>query len=365
MVYCGDRGLNTPRAARDRLIDQLVDAVLSKRVVKTFAKDGVDIGVFCYEDGYYVPCYSELENAVYRMCAVSSSKVRKIMKEIRRKTRVEYSPVKHSLIFRDKVFLWDRFTETGDLEGSIVEPSRDLVVEHMIPWRLNTGLFEKTPSTPGDIISVLEENAPSAYRALVDWVKKPGEREEDTLSKTTLLLEAIGYTLYPHDYPLHSVILAYGKLGGGKLTFTKLIQKITGEIWVTTISRFNMDMRQGLLHRRLWFKAPISSRLPSERVFRQITGEEPVEVSSRVAWKRFTWVNYAKAVLVSYNPGIVKDVEKHPYRDRWITIEFPNTFMADYDFFSRTFTDSEVEALIPCALHAFRLVLKRGGFTRP
>jgi len=373
----------------DFLVYLLTKKLLESRVVKTFYfHEGVRevvLGTYCYENGYYRECSELLKNELMKIVNESGLLDVKaapyvsgvVVKNVGMRTLTEYRPSKRMLLFNDKVFSWGAFIETKDLERSLIEPSPDLIVMHRIQWSIRPELYKHIrpglmkympPKSREDIIELFKELAPKSFKAFMDWVKKPGEDEKDAYPRVALLLEIIGYTLYSHEYPFHKIVLLVGDGSNGKSTYVRLIETILGKQNVTSINMAYLDPRinrfaASSLHNKLanLSTEPIKERSFDPTLLKMLTGEDLVWVEDKFK-PGFPTHNYAKMVFAANElPEVTEDT--YAFWSRWIVIQFPNRFPQDPEFFERTFTSEEIEGIIICALHAFRLVLERKEFT--
>ncbi|MEM4976884.1 MAG: hypothetical protein QXT64_06150, partial [Desulfurococcaceae archaeon] len=224
----GDRMVPNMPKEFNVLLYSLTRKILDTKIVKTFyiyeGSREVVLGIYCYENGYYRECEETLKNDLTKIVGESglldmhlaATVAGLVVKNIEIRTMEYYSPAKHCLLFKDKVFCWDRFLETRDIEKALLEPSPDIVVTHRIPWELKPEILKNAregllkyvpPKDQSDLIELFKALAPKSFKAFLDWVKKPGEDEKYAYPRVVLLLELIGYTLYPHDYPLHKAAL--------------------------------------------------------------------------------------------------------------------------------------------------------------
>ncbi|MEM4854713.1 MAG: DUF5906 domain-containing protein [Sulfolobales archaeon] len=370
------------------LVYTLTKKVLDTRVVKTFyiheGSREVVLGVYCYEGGYYRECEDTLKTEIAGVLEESRlldirfipSVAGTVVKNIEIRTMEYYAPARHCLLFKNKVFCWEPFLQTKDIEKALSDPSPDLVVTHRIPWELKPEILKNVrpgllkyipPKGVEDLVELFKALAPKSFKAFMDWVKKPGEDEKDAYPRVVLLLEVIGYTLYPHDYPFHKAVLLVGEGSNGKTTYLRLIETILSKPNVSTVSLSDLDPRVNRfatadLYNKL---SNISSEPPRRTfdptLFKMLTGEDLVRMERKFR-DPFNTYNYAKMIFSANElPEVTEDT--YAFWRRWIVIEFPNRFAPDPEFFGRTFTPEEIEGIIVLALHAFRLVLERKGFT--
>ena len=375
---------------REALADEIAEKILGERIIKTFytvsGGKEVEIGIYCYDEtrGIYRSCEKELEREIEGFVAdspelrVKTTKwvVEEAMAKIKRRTYEVYRYERRKLVFRNKVFNWDKFIATGDLGAALSDPSPNMVVLHWVPHRINVeklvsmrqGLEKYIPPSNIDqLIEVFKALAPRSYKAFLSWVRYPSEAEDEAKPRVALLLEIIGYTLYPHEYPFNKAILLIGEGGNGKSTFCRLLRVILGDHNVSSVSLRDLDPRVNrfavaeLVNKLANIASEPARGLFDPTLFKQITGEDTVLVERKYK-DPYTTTIYAKMIFTANElPRVTEDT--YAFWRRWIVVEFPNRFQPDPTFFEKTFTEDEIEGIIIAALYAFRLVMVRGGFT--
>lgn len=375
---------------REALADEIAEKMLEKCIIKTFYTISggreVEVGVYCYDEtrGVYKSCERELEREIEGFVAdspelrVKTTKwvVEEAMAKIKRRTYEVYRYERRKLVFHDKVFDWNKFIATGDLEDALSSPSPDMAVLHWIPHRINTEKLRSVwqglekyipPSSMDQLIEVFKALAPRSYKAFLSWVRHSGEAEDEAKPRVTLLLEIIGYTLYPHEYPFNKAILLLGEGSNGKSTFSKLLRVILGDHNVSSLSLRDLDPRVNrfavaeLVDKLANIASEPAKGLFDPTLFKQITGEDPVLVERKYK-DPYTTTIYAKMIFTANElPRVTEDT--YAFWRRWIVVEFPNRFQPDPGFFEKTFTEDEIEGIIIAALYAFRLVMLRKSFT--
>ena len=259
-----------------------------------------------------------------------------------------------------------------------MDPNPGRVILQWIPHKINIEKLLKVrqglekyipPSNIDQLIEDFKALAPKSYRAFLSWVKYPGESEEEAKPRVALLLEIIGYTLYPHEYPFHKAVLLVGEGSNGKSTYCCLVRTILGDHNVSSVSLRDLDPRTNrfavanLVNKLANISSePLdSSRSFDPSLFKQLTGEDLVLVERKYK-DPFETVIYAKMI---FSANVLPRVQEDTYAfwRRWLVVMFPNRFKPDPTFFERTFTEDEIEGIIISALYAFRLVLLRRGFT--
>ncbi|MEM4964481.1 MAG: phage/plasmid primase, P4 family [Pyrobaculum sp.] len=370
----------------ERVIGALTSLILSRRIIKTFYTDSNEIrviGIYCYNAGYYKECEDLLNKEIFEI--IQDSKLLdlravpqlrgSVIRNIADKTMTEYKPAKRCLLFRDKVFCWDKFMKTGDIEATLIDPSPDLIVTHRIPWHINVELLKRRPGllkfippeSIDQLITLFRELAPKSFTAFYSWVKKHEDDEEDVRKRIVTLLELIGYVLYPHDYPLHKATLLVGKGANGKSTYLQLIRTVVGSENVASVNMTELDPAvnrfavSNLVNKLVNISSePYRSKVFDATRFKELTGEDVVLID-RKNRDPINYRNYAKLIFAANElPQVTEDT--YAFWRRWIVIEFPNQFTPDPAFFERTFTQEEIEAIILLSIYAFRLVLVRKAF---
>jgi len=358
---------------REQLADVLAKYILDKVVVKTFKVDDSILGIYCYDEGVYVECESEIKQMMWEAVKdrddlrpkttrwVINEALHKIMLETMHDLR--YEPLK--IAFKNVVFDWEMFLKTGSIRLSVEPFNPETIVFHRIPHRLALDKLESLEGllkySENLVVTNLEELAqklcPRTLRAFKDWI---GE-------KWPLLFEILGYTLYP-KYDLHKAVMLVGDGSNGKSTYLRLVKVILGSQNVVSIPLQDLTNEKSRfaaaqLYRKL---ANIYADLPSTAlkatgVFKMLTGEDPITADRK--WRDpITFTNYAKLIFSANELPPVNDMTFAFWR-RWIVIEFPNKFPEDPTFFERTFTEDEIEGIIIVALYAFRNVWIRKRFS--
>lgn len=100
--------------------------------------------------------------------------------------------------------------------------------------------------------------------------------------------------------------------------------------------------------------------------FKQLTGEDIV-TADRKFKDRIKFHNRAKLIFACNQLPETNETSK-AFWDRWIIIQFPNTFerrMSNIEFINNNFSEEDIEKIIALSIYAIYLVLKRGSFTAP
>lgn len=391
-IFRGVKSAPTTVKEDESLATALADLVLRSNTIKTFITETASrkfdiIGVYCFnkETGVYEECEARLQSEVEKALEesplmgskITSKIVTEVIEKVKRKTMQQYTPLERSLSFKGKIFSWDRFIATGDLESSLYDPDPNMIVEHYIPWKINLELWRDKrkgleryipPQSAGDIAEIFKALAPKIYDAFLSWVRYPGEAEENAKPRAVLLVEGVGYTLYPHAYPFQKAFLIIGSGSNGKTTYLNLLEKVVGAWNAASVNLQHLDPRvnrfaTAQLYKKLLNRSaePIRVLTFDPTLFKQLTGEDTIMCEEKFE-KPFPCRLYAKLFFAANElPNVAEDT--YAFWRRWVVIEFPNRFKQDPFFEKRVFTEQEIEGLIIAALHAFRLAMLRGGFT--
>ena len=382
-----------PPTDYERLITVITDHILRNRIVKTFTirlggamGKEVVLGIYCYDkNGVYVECEEDLRSEVRKFTDgidwVREKTINRVVNEtisrIEDLTKTELLYERHSIVLGNKVFDWDLFLQTGDLETSLKDPSPDRVVFHRIPWRIDTEKWRRIrrgleayipPKNIKEVVETYREIAPRAYEIFLSWVKAPEDNEETADLKVGLLLQVIGYTMYPHDYPFHKAVLLVGEGSNGKTTFLGLIEKILGTWNVAHVNLRDLDPRVNRFAAAdLYGKLANISSEPvrgsfDPTLFKMITGEDYVRIERKFR-DAFDAKLYAKMIFAANTlPEVTEDTKG--FWDRWIVILFPNMFprtMSREEFIEKNLVP-EIQEIIISSLYAFYVAMKTGGF---
>jgi len=350
---------------REELYYQIVEAILEKRIIKTFyitsSNSQYELGIYCFNGLVYEPCEEELKALIGEMTKIdkdiSKKTTRWVINEALSKIRIStltplrYEPLE--VAFTNGIFNWENYLSTGDLELSLEDPSPDKIVFHKIPHRL---AVERVKGLEGLSIEELAQRlCPKTLKAFKDWVG----------DKWILLFEIIGYTLYPR-YDFNKAIMLVGEGRNGKSTYLRLIKKILGSQNVASIPLQDLVENRfagaELYHKLANIYADLPDRpLSQTGPFKILTGED-YACWDRKFRDRICFTNYAKLLFSTNELPPVNDQTLAFWR-RWLVIEFPNSFPDNPGFFEETFTNEEVEGAIIVSLIAFREVWKRRKFS--
>jgi len=363
---------------REELAWQIYKRITEGRIIKTFiirqATKEVELGIYCYDNGIYVPCEKTLEAETERLARESGEDismkvsrwiVNEVMARIRRATQERLHREPLVIAFKNLLFDWETYLKTGRIRGAVRPFDPDIIVYHRIPHRL---AIEKLDRLEGLVkydeelaVSQLEDVAkvlcPKTLKAFKEWVG----------DKWILLFEIIGYTLYPR-YDLHKAVMLIGEGRNGKSTYLRFVKDILGRENVASVSLQDLtDETKRFAVAELYHKlANIYADLPNRALkhtgrFKILTGEDTI-MAERKFRDPFPFVNYAKLLFSANELPRVSDMTIAFWR-RWLVIEFPNQFPLNPGFYEETFTEEEKEGAILVGLLAFREVMKRKKFS--
>ncbi len=363
---------------REELAWQIYKRIIEGRIIKTFvirhSTKEVELGIYCYENGIYVPCEKTLEAEAERLASTGGEEVsmkmsrwivNEVMARIRRATQERLHREPLIIAFKNLLFDWEAYLEIGKIRNAVRPFDPEIVVYHRIPHRL---AVEKLDRLEGLVkydeelaVSQLEDVAkvlcPKTLKAFKDWVS----------DKWILLFEIIGYTLYPR-YDLHKAVMLVGEGRNGKSTYLRLVKDILGSENVAAESLQDLtDETKRFTVAQLYHKlANIYADLPSRALkhtgkFKILTGEDTAKAERKFKDPIY-FVNYAKLLFSANELPRVADMTPAFWR-RWIVIEFPNQFPVNPSFYEETFTEDEKEGAILVSLLAFREVMRRRQFS--
>ncbi len=203
------------------------------------------------------------------------------------------------------------------------------------------------------IEELFKQNAPEVYEAFKAWVG----------DKWILLLEIIGYTMYPR-YDFHKAILLVGYEPAWSM-YMRLLKDILGPDNVVSVSfqdlaNSNSDAA-ALLYRKLANIYPGMPDRPriSEKRFRELLGEDLL-CARRKYRGEICFYNYAKLIFGSEKmPEPVGD--PNAFWKRWIVVEFrqpPN----DPGLYEKIPTKETIEKTVAISIGTFMGALHRGAF---
>jgi P4 family phage/plasmid primase-like protien len=257
----------------------------------------------------------------------------------------------------------------GNIEGSIIDKknidkTNIPLCFYYIPHNLRINELKEYFSL-GEIPiesekELFEIEAPKTVEIFKQWVN------EDWL----LLFEIIGYCFVPY-YPMNKAFMLIGTGANGKSTFTTLLAKILGEYNITSISLQELTedkFAKASLFNKLANIHPDIRRKPLKYTddFKQLTGEDIVSANRKFK-DRIQFHNRAKLIFACNQLPETNETSK-AFWDRWIIIQFPNTFerrISNIEFINNNFSEEDIEKIIALSLYAIYLVLKRGSFSIP
>jgi len=347
-----------------KIASNLVKYFKSQYLIKTPVVNDAILGVYCYKEGYYEECEEELGsklNEVYNSLNMEEKGVKykslktEFMTQLIDNTKVFRGFNYNLILFKNGVFDWEVFFQTGDLSRSLTQPNPELMVVHRIPHRLALERLKEVGN-----YSNLEELAsklcPKSLKTFKEWVG----------DKWLLLFEVIGFTLYP-KYDLHKAVMLVGDGKNGKGTYLRLIETVLSHKNITSIPLQDLTSEKFAGVQLLHKLANIYKDLPKKPLtetgaFKILTGEDWACWDEKFRRKRVCFTNYAKLIFSTNELPKTYDLTTAFWR-RWIVINFPNQFPLNPKFFDETFTEDEIEGVIIVSLLAFRDVWLRRKFS--
>jgi phage/plasmid-associated DNA primase len=344
---------------------RLENAVLEHfKHVKNLHVDGVDLGLYCWDGKRYTLCEANVESWIedaYHKLGLEEHGIRftvlkrEILEMLSDATR---HPLKHEeavVAFENCAFNWDTLT---------CEPHNpEKLITHYIPHQVDVGLLSELLVADSISEDAVSKAAPKTLKAFKEWAG----------GKWILLLEILGFTLYPRPYK-KAVLLTdakdlVGRGDTGKSTYIRYLQGILGPenysvVAAQEFTKKNQDKgKVSMIYRKL---ANFYPDLPEEAFenigeFKVVTGEDAIPI--RMLYKQaFVWRNpYVKHIYSANKPPMVRNADD-AFWNRWLVVEFIGGFREKIKNFERTLYD-EIPRAIAIGIAAFHKVLKRGSFS--
>jgi putative DNA primase/helicase len=366
--------LDTEKVKKDEFIEFFTMMILSRFTIKHFVKNGRSVDLYMWVDGRYIPCEERLKafieaeaDKLQISSKVKTHLVREVVEKVKRRTyhelREDDENSPRIIAFKNCLLNWGAFLD-GDLDMAVrpLEESREEPVFHLIPHRLDVDLLRKLNGVE-DLDGAMEEVCPVAVKTFRDWTAKKDDERSRGLWR--LLLEIIGYTLYP-GYPLHKALMLVGDGSNGKSTYLQLIVAILSRenvIGKSLQELCNERFAASELYHKLANTYPDIPKQPLRYtgMFKALTGEDLISADRKFK-PSISFVNYAKLLFSANELPEVTD-QTYAFWRRWIVVEFPNKFPEDPGFFESTFTEEVLEKIIILSLLAFRRVYHARRFS--
>jgi putative DNA primase/helicase len=368
---------NIEKLTTQEKIDILTNWILDQYVsIKHFIKNGVSIGLYKWDGKRFTDCEKELEGVIeYNELGIpiNTHIVNEVIEKIKRRTQHFLNEKREDLIitFENGIMDW-----TDILLGNVhIKPLEEygkelrenttswipfIYIPHELDIALLKELFEKLFKDKNIDIEIekqiIEQIEPDIVNVFKQWVG----------DNWLLLLEIIGYTLYP-DYPYHKAFMLLGKGNNGKSTYIKLINNIVGEHNVSAIPLQTLlsdkFARAELYHKLVNTFADLPPKpLEETGIFKALTGEDRIDASIKFVQKMLGFYNYAKLIFSANELPKTRDITD-AFFHRWIIIDFPNKFPEQIGFLESVFTEEKIKRIIAIGIWAFYLVTKRNKFS--
>jgi len=347
-----------------KISSDLVKYFKNQYLIKTPVINDAVLGVYCYKEGYYEECEEELGsklNEVYNTLNMEEKGVKykslkaEFLTQLIDNTKVFRGFNYNLILFKNGVFDWEVFFQTGDLSRSLTQPNPELMVVHRIPHKLALEKLKEVGSY-NNLEELASKLCPKSLKTFKEWVG----------DKWLLLFEIIGFTLYP-KYDLHKAVMLVGDGKNGKGTYLRLIETVLSHKNITSIPLQDLTSEKFASVQLLHKLANIYKDLPKKPLtetgaFKILTGEDWACWDEKYRRKRVCFTNYAKLIFSTNELPKTYDLTTAFWR-RWLVINFPNQFPLNPKFFEETFTEDEIEGVIIVSLLAFRDVWLRRKFS--
>ena len=313
----------------------LVRRIAGEMLVRTVVVDNTVIGIFCYEDGYYIPCEEIVEERLkryYDMHGLANKGVtyaslrNEFMAQLEDSTKVFQDFNHELLVFKNGVIDWRGFIYGGRLE--VRSPSPDPMVLHRIPWEIDIEVLRRyEKASRRDVVDALKRDLPEIVGIFRQWVGK----------RWVLLFEVIGYALLAGEYPLRKIIMNVGGGSNGKSTFHSMLERLVGFENTSYVSlqeladRGNRFAAAQLYGKLVNIYADLPGRgLLDTGIIKVLTGEDYI-TADRKFREPITFRNYAKMIFSCNELPRVYDMTYANW-SRWVVIPWGRRFKPNPGF---------------------------------
>ena len=182
--------------------------------------------------------------------------------------------------------------------------------------------------------------------------------------------EFLGYCLERDNYARRA-FMGVGSGGNGKSTFLEILTHWLGPDNVTNVTlqdlEYNRFAKSELLGKHLNVFADLPQRaLTSTTNFRALTGGDMMRCEQK-GKQGFSFQPYAKQFYTTNRLPPVADDEVDAFYDRWIIIDFPNSFAESsatrQQIVAKCTTEEEKSGILNWALEGLRRLMANGTFS--
>jgi hypothetical protein len=393
---------------RDLLIEYIARAFVNRfgatAVYYEISGDTHFAGIQCYEDGVYRKCEARLKTLLRKILTESQAmKVTKrlweeVIDRISTISSVVRSPesLRPIIAFKNGLFDWERFLESGSIEYALRPFDRSIYAEHKIPHKLNIEIIKKArqglekyipPRNCEELVTLLKALSPRAYELLASWASYPGIQEDLLKSRICFLLQFIGRMLFPGYRAFGTIafkdfFVFLGPPNAGKSTF---VFDFVGDAILGRENRQSVQL-PALADdpenvRRVFFKfynklmvvieMDVARDVKSTYAMRDFTralsyiisvsGGDPVE-ARKLREDMFEYYPAYKFVMISNEPPpiAVEGEGKRAFLVRAKIMEFKNRFKTSKDF-RLNLSEEDIETIIILSIYGLRLVWLNDG----
>lgn len=282
--------------------------------------------------------------------------------ELRVKKLINQILKEHATIHRTKEIL-ERLKVKTAVEEYPFNNHKNLIPVKNGVYDIETGeLYPHSPLYGFTYILPITFN-PEADCPKIDAFFRQVVREEDV----PLLYEIFGYCLYL-GYPIHKAFMFVGEGRNGKSTTLRLLERFLGKENVSNVPLQALDSDKFAAAQLTGKLANICADLPPHPmrhtgIFKMLTGEDSIHAQRKFK-EPFSFQNHAKLIFSANKTPEVND-NTLAFWERWIILEFPNTFKdnPNINILDEIATDGELSGLFNRAVEALKRLLERGKFT--
>lgn len=190
-------------------------------------------------------------------------------------------------------------------------------------------------------------------------------KEVVTSEDALTLQEFAGYCLL-RDHRFHNLLLLIGETRNGKSTFLNILNSLLGEENTTSASLQQLTMDKFMLaelHQKIANIYPdlSSTGLKDTGVLKALTGEDKIGTQHKYG-KPFNFRNSAKLLFSCNTMPPIEDGGKAIF-NRFLIVEFPNSFKGKENLNLRIELESELSGILNWSILGLKRLLEQGRFT--